>query len=41
MHEFLSPHLDRGGEAVILAEEWLVWTANNVFGFDRIVLGYR
>ncbi len=59
MREFLAPHLNRGGEAVILAEEWqtahaaihldwllrraglreramLIWTANNLFGFDRI-----
>jgi glycosyltransferase involved in cell wall biosynthesis len=59
MREFLVPHLNRGGEAVVLAEEWhtahaaihldwllrqaglreramLVWTANNLFGFDRI-----
>jgi hypothetical protein len=59
MRELLVPHLIRGGEAVILAEEWqtahavihldwllrraglreramLVWTANNLFGFDRI-----
>jgi glycosyltransferase involved in cell wall biosynthesis len=59
VRELLSPHLNAGGEAVILAEEWhtahaaihldwllrraglreramLVWTANNLFGFDRI-----
>jgi glycosyltransferase involved in cell wall biosynthesis len=59
VRELLFPHLNGGGEAVVLAEEWhtahavihldwllrraglreraiLVWTANNLFGFDRI-----
>jgi len=59
MEQVLRPHLSRGGEAVVLAEEWhtshaaihldwllkqsglrertsLFWTANNLFGFERI-----